>query len=603
MLEIDLPLLSPSARAALDALSTAAVVIRDGAVQWANLAAANAGVTEDLGTSRLARALVDSGIAEEAVTAGGRRRRRIGLPTDAAFLDVDVTAAVILDRPDSVLVSFVPPTTGEDTTDEVRSRLEAMLEHTTGIITVLDHEGRIKFSNGNGGLLTGMRGTDANGALAVDFIHPDDIDTAANALAAAMSDSGPQPPVEIRIRFADGQWHDMSASTNNLLDTPGIEGIVVSLHDITERKIAERRLSSLIANLSDVIVVLDREYQVTFASESISSIIDAPADTNLGMNAFNDIHPEDLESAAAALDAAVSAGMGATERIELRLEQRPGSDRWRWVEATIVNLLDDPAVEGLVVTLRDITDARHAGDRLRVAYERERANAERLAELDRLKDDFLATVSHELRTPLAAIIGFVELLRTGGLPPDVASDLLDRVAKSGSEMRTMIENVLDFSAIEAHRVAVRLIPISVAESVAGAISSTGAQLDRHVVVTECDDDVVIADRHGLGHVIRNLLTNAAKYSEAGTTITIRSRRHGPAVSIEVVDEGIGIDPSDQPLVFERFFRAQPATFTARGTGVGLSIASRYVDLMGGTIDVRSVPGRGSVFTVTLPAGG
>ena len=602
---VSLEAVTGGVRAALDAVPIAALLIdRSGRPVWANRVAlrlASAGT--ELDDSRLFETLATSEPAQEAIRSDTTVQGAVRLATDLGMVDRIVTAAPLPPPDDLIIVTFAPPGTAVmPDQDEVRERLEAMLEHTAEMITVLDPDGTIRFSNAAAGRLTGLSGAAVNGRFAFDLIHPDDMEAVAAAYDAALHTKGPSERVEFRIRFADGQWHDVEASVNNLIGTEGIDGLVVSLRDITERKAAEAKREALIANLSDVIVVLNEQFEVTFASNSISNVIDAPPDTNLGMSAFNDIHPDDLTRAIDALGALASGEHGATVRIDVRLESRPGSGAWRWMEATAVNLLQDPAVAGIVITLHDVTDQKLAAIQLQDAYERERQNALRLAELDRLKDDFLATVSHELRTPLAAIVGFADLIRRSSIDEHMRQQLVGRISAAAADMRSMIDNVLDFSALEAGSVNLDLRPVRLRDVVDTVLVTVAHQVAAHTIDDAIDDSaVVIADEHGLGHVLRNLVTNAAKYSDPGTTIALRSTCGDGTVVIGVADQGIGIDDADRERIFERFYRGASASFAARGSGIGLNIARRYTELMHGTLDVDSEAGRGSTFTVSLPS--
>jgi PAS domain S-box-containing protein len=592
-------------RAALDAVPVAAVIAdADGRPIWANRVAAQlAEGDDDLRTSRLYTELARCAPAAGARAEQRPTQGRVQLPTNVGLIERLVTASPLPTDAALVVVSFSPPdpaTADDDTT--LRERLDAMLEHTSDIITVLDRDGSILFSNAAAGRLTGLTGAEVNGRLALDLIHPDDMDVAAAALAAALQREGPGEKVELRVRFADDRWHVVEVSMNNMLGVQPIDGIVVTVHDVTDRKAMETRLESLIANLSDIIVVLDENFAITYASDSISHLIDAPPATNLGMNAFNDIHPDDVVAAIDTLTHVRDSPVGTAAQVEVRIESRPNTERWRRVVATAVNKLTDPAIGGIVVTLRDVTEEKAAVDALQAAYERERTTADRLRELDRLKDDFLATVSHELRTPLATIVGFADLLGRGGVEPATQADLLTRIAASATEMRSMIDNVLDFSALEAGRVALSVRAIDVRDVIDTAMTTVGHQLRKHVVHDEVvEGSVVLADAHGLGHVVRNFLTNAARYSDAGTVITIAVERTDATTRITVADEGVGIPDEDHERIFERFYRAPSAAFVARGSGIGLNIARRYAELMGGQVGVESAPGRGSRFFVTLPA--
>lgn len=527
------------------------------------------------------------------------------LSTGSGLLDRELWTTRI--SPELRAVTFLPDApevVGTSPLDEHIHRLEAMLAHTDDIITLLNADGTIRASNVAAGRLTGFAGETVNGLSAFDFVHPDDLGQAAAALEAARAAPGATSHADVRIRFADDTWHDMEATVTNLLEESQVACLVISLHDVTDRVVAERhvseseaRLRSLVENLTDVIVVLNERFEIAYATPGIEQIIEAPAATNVGMSAFNDVHPDDLDRVVEVLGGLASAPLGETARVELRLEARPGSGRWRWIEATAVNRLEDPNVQGMVCTLRDVSAAKTAAHELQEAFDR-------LRELDTLKDQFLASVSHEMRTPLAIIIGFADLLERGDdLDESVRAEALERVRASAAEMRAMVENLLDFSALEAGKLGVMLKPVQVARTVATVVNTVRALLVDHVVEVDVPDDLeASADHEALDRILRNLLANAAKYSDRGRTIRVTARREPDAtVCIDVTDEGVGIPPEEQARVFERLYRGPGAAFVSRGTGVGLNMVKRYVELMGGSVSVRSAVGEGSTFTVRLAA--
>jgi PAS domain S-box-containing protein len=582
------------------------LVGRDGRAVWCNPALrALSGSAAD--HERVVAAVVGA-------TRAGTGSHRCAIPTERGLLDRDVTVAQLGD--DLLVATFAIDTV---TQDEHTSRLEAMLEHTDDLITLVAGDGTIRASNAAAGRLTGLSGAGVNGRNAMDFVHPDDVDAASAALAEVLASPGATARVETRVRFADGRWHDVDSAVTNLLEDPKVASLVISMHDVTDRRLAEQQvarseamLRSLVENLTDVIVVLDERFEVTWSSPGIEAIIDAPAASNVGMSAFNDVHPDDLEMVQSTLTRLVASPLGERARVDLRLEARPRSDRWRWIEATVVNRLEDPHVRGLVVTLRDVTDTKAAAAELQEAFDR-------LQELDTLKDQFLASVSHEMRTPLAVIIGFADLLLRDDVATSVRSSAIDRIRSSAAEMRSMVENLLDFSALEAGKLPVSLRPVSVGRCLESALTAVSALVGEHPIVIEVADDLrVVADPEGLDRMLRNLLANAARYSERGRPITITAAPSAPSapsassvtpdgpadaetVTIDVRDEGIGIAEDQQSLVFERLYRGPGAAFVSRGTGVGLNMVKRYAELMGGTVSVRSVVGQGSTFTVRLPA--
>jgi signal transduction histidine kinase len=169
----------------------------------------------------------------------------------------------------------------------------------------------------------------------------------------------------------------------------------------------------------------------------------------------------------------------------------------------------------------------------------------------------------------------------------------------------MVENLLDFSALEAGRMTLALKPVRVAKTVEVVRQATRALLAEHPLTVEVPDDLAVrADHDALDRVLRNLLGNAAKYSGRGRPIVVRAAPDGEGrVRIEVTDQGVGIPEEQLGLVFERLYRAPGAAFLARGTGVGLNMVRRYTELMGGEVTVRSKVGEGSTFTVVLAAAG
>lgn len=240
------------------------------------------------------------------------------------------------------------------------------------------------------------------------------------------------------------------------------------------------------------------------------------------------------------------------------------------------------------------------------AYEQERAAAEQLAEADRLKSEFLALVSHELRTPLTAAKGFVDtvLLHWDRLDEDRRRGLLERASGNADELARLIGQLLDFARIEANRVEMNPQRLRLRELAEGVVEDLAPVLEHHEVLVEVDRAlVVVVDPEAFGHVLVNLLTNAVKYSPPGSCVRLAARVVDAEVVVSVRDEGCGIPPEEQERIFERFYRAPEGDRSRRGTGIGLAIVRRFVDLHGGRVWVESSPGHGSTFSFTLPAVG
>jgi PAS domain S-box-containing protein len=255
-----------------------------------------------------------------------------------------------------------------------------------------------------------------------------------------------------------------------------------------------------------------------------------------------------------------------------------------------------------VAAVRDVTEREWAQQALELALDRERTAAEQLRQADLMKDEFLDVAAHELRTPLTAISGFAHLLRErDGLDEEVRGDLQARIAMNAEAMAEMVDRLLDMSQLQTGKVSLSSRSLSVREEIRRCLDALGVALRDHQVVVDVAPGLEMStDPAAFAHVFGNLLTNAAKFSRAGTTITVIARASGPDVELSVTDQGAGIPVDAQPHVFERFFQAPNQVAGKRGAGVGLSIVERYVTLMGGRVWLESVPGSGSTFSFTVP---
>lgn len=603
---------TPALGAALAAHELAAVVrSAGGRVLWANDAARD--LVNELGTTPLPGTLdaqlghalrldpsLCAGLSLDEVRTGTARIAATHALLECAVSVVGIAVAGEV----AALVTFAPeplPPTG----DRHVRRLEVMLTATSDVISVVDRDGIIRYSNAAARHLTGFGGTDANGASFLDFVHPDDHGIAIAAMQQLL-DGDLRDPVELRLRYADG-WRHAEVLAADYVEDEAVGGFVLTVRDITDRVRRQeeaarnqRRLESIVENIDEVIVLLDRSLSVLWTSPGIERLIDAPAYTNVGEHAFNDMHPDDVDGVAQLLQTVMLTPDG-RGRVNLRL--RHARLGWRWVEAAAVNRLDDPAVGAIVCTLRDVTDQQSPSDELRRINQSQREVTEQLREADRVKDQFLATLSHELRTPLTSVRGFSEILLRRGeeMDPSTREELLRRIHDNAGEMEDMVQQLLDFSRVQAGRVEVRPEVLQPRQAIESLLDRLSHQLADHPVELRAGEVAVRADRRALDHVMRNLLTNAARYSPPGTAIEIAVERHGDEVWISVRDHGCGIAPEHHATIFQSFYQASPASPGRRGTGVGLNIARRYAALQGGRLWLESALGEGSTFFLSLPA--
>ena len=246
---------------------------------------------------------------------------------------------------------------------------------------------------------------------------------------------------------------------------------------------------------------------------------------------------------------------------------------------------DEGRVVARLWTLRDVTRER---------------------ELDRLKDEFVATVSHELRTPLTSMRGFLEMLRDGGSGPltEEQERFLGVIQRSAERLQRLVGDLLFVARLDARGLQLDVGRVRLDEIVADCVESNGAVARlRTIDLRRAGGDAVgiPGDPERIAQLTANLVSNALKFTPEGGRVTVRTFVEGDTAVLEVEDTGIGIPAAEQEQLFERFFRSSTATRQAiPGTGLGLVIAKAIAEAHGGRISVRSEPGKGSCFRVELP---
>lgn len=226
----------------------------------------------------------------------------------------------------------------------------------------------------------------------------------------------------------------------------------------------------------------------------------------------------------------------------------------------------------------------------------------REAKLSDLKSRFISGISHELKTPLAMIRLYSEMLELGRVPRGMERKLFYSLRQQAEIMHDMLEEILDFSRLEAEQGSLRMDPCSLKEIVDEAVEMRDFQSsgDRSVDVRLSPDlPTIRCNRSALVRVLYSLLDNASKYGDPNEPIVVDAVRKNGMVAVEVANKGQGIAPEDLPHLFERFYRGQSST-GVKGTGLGLSIVHSVVKSHGGRVEVASDAGKGTTFTVLLP---
>jgi PAS domain S-box-containing protein len=299
---------------------------------------------------------------------------------------------------------------------------------------------------------------------------------------------------------------------------------------------------------------------------------------------------------------------GTVDNYEIDYQPPDGSRR---VISVSTSAMHNPSREKLatVCVVSDITDQKRAEEeRERLITQLREAN-EKLQTIDKMKSDFVSMVSHELRTPLTTIKAFIEILNIKkGMPEDQKAKLMSTITIETDRLTFLITDLLDLARIESGSMKWRIESISVEDMIRSAVSSMKPLFENKNLhmTTEFSPRLspVDGDRDRLLQVVTNVISNAVKFTPAGGSIHIAAHETTDPIAqivVEISDTGMGIRPEDLEPIFEKFHRSEdPRTSTIDGTGLGLAIARQIVEYHGGRIWAKSVSGKGSTFTFTLP---
>jgi two-component system sensor histidine kinase/response regulator len=425
-------------------------------------------------------------------------------------------------------------------------------------------------------------------------------------------------------------WHgelvncrkDRSLYTEEMTITPvhdsggGIACFIGIKQDVTERRRAEEAVRrseqyfrALIEKASDLITVMNADGSIRYDSPSHKGVLGYTFEERLGTNALALIHPDDVPQMVEAARRMKMPGDSAT--LEYRYRHKDGS--WRYFEAMGTNLLSDPAVAGVVVNSRDITERKRMEDELRQAT----AAAEAA---NRAKSEFLANMSHEIRTPMNGIIGMTELALGTELTAE-QREYLEMVRLSADGLLKVVNDILDFSRIEAGKLDIDPIAFALRSRLGDTIKTLAARahekgLELAFHVARDVPDALVGDLGRMRQILVNLVGNAIKFTERGEVVVEVGMANGESriahwverqsaidLHFAVRDTGIGIAAAQRQRIFSAFEQADAsAARKYGGSGLGLTISSRLVDLMGGQMWVESTPGAGSTFHFTVRLG-
>jgi PAS domain S-box-containing protein len=418
--------------------------------------------------------------------------------------------------------------------------------------------------------------------------------------------SGFTQPWECQLQNRHGKRATMLASGVKI-EISGEDHLLVMMLDISERKKAEAELQASEARLRES----EGRFSAAFQASPVFITILGMSDGKYVL--ANDAFLNWMGLSRSELTGRTSADFGMWEKPEAREEAlhamrtagsiRNRECRWRNQRGETLTLLlscESIFLENaphILSFAQDITQRKRAEEELRKTLEREK-------ELSQLKSNFVSMVSHEFRTPLGIIQSSAELLRDfhERMPGEERKEQLESISRNTRRMAGMMEEILVLSRLDAGKVEFQPATLDLnvfsRRIVDEVLSATNRRCDIELVLKS--PTTAKADERLLGHIFANLLTNAVKYSEAGSTVNFLVNRDGSDAVCVIRDQGIGIPKEDQPHLFLAFHRGSNVG-TRPGTGLGLLLVKRCADLHGGKVEVESHPGAGTTVTVRFPA--
>ena len=457
-----------------------------------------------------------------------------------------------------------------------------------------------------------------NPSLLHDAVHPDDLEHVLGD-AARLRETGEPLRSEYRYIAADGRVVWVLDETILVRDERGtplwVQGFLV---DITANKLAEEtraRLATIVESSNDAITSADLDLRLTSWNAGAERLYGQASDEVLGRPVTSLLPAERQDEALGLLGDVVAEGRVA------HLETALAGAEPVHVAFTFSPIRDSTgAVVGISAIGQDVTErVRAAAGRERLLEGEQEARAiaeaaqrdlsaqnERLRELDRLKDEFIALVSHELRTPLTSIRGYTELLLDGeaGDLTDDQRRFLGVVERNSHRLLHLVGDLLFLAQVEAGKLVLDVGAVDLGAVASESVETARPQAEaKEITLTLATGPVPLAagDRARIAQLLDNLVSNAIKFTPEGGRVDVRVRALDDRAILEVRDSGMGIPADEQEFLFERFFRTAAATEQAvQGTGLGLAISKAIVEAHSGRITVASKQGAGTTFRVALP---
>lgn len=485
----------------------------------------------------------------------------------------------------------------EEALVQSEAKLSTMIANSTDIIAIIDKDGINRYKSPNVEKWFGWRTEELVGASVWNNIHPDDLEDTKNIFSMLLSIPEAKKTAETRYRCKDGNYKWIEFTAINLLHEPSIKGIMLNYHDITERKLAEDSLReseakfrNYIENAPYGIFVADENWNNLEVNKTASIITGYTDDELLEMTIFDLISPEFQLRADQGNYEVKKSGFTTVALLATHKDKNV-----YWMRMNAIKLSETRHI----VFTSDITEKKKAEHSL--------IQAKMLAEENnRIKSEFLANMSHELRTPLTTIIGFSDILSSnmfGDLNEKQARHVA-HISKSGKHLLEVINDVLDLSKIEAGKMELDCEHFAVSETLTEIQASMHPLANNKNIDLKLLDKIngieIFADKLKFKQIMFNLLSNAIKFTSDTGEVTVIGTRTDNGIQISVSDTGIGIPEYMKDDIFNPFTQIDASNKRKYGgTGLGLALVKRFVEMHNGKIWLETEEEKGSTFSFII----
>jgi PAS domain S-box-containing protein len=485
---------------------------------------------------------------------------------------------------------------------------ESLIGNLIDIVTELDIIGTILYESYSVTEQLGYSQEELIGRSAFSLVHPLDVPRVTSVFMVALARPGIPHSVRFRFKHKDGSWRTLESVGKSVVTKEDSRHIIVTSRIIKEeaqpRAVigdSEAQFMYVVEGLGEGILVTDASDKILYANKQMEEFTGHEVAHMLGRLSYELFLPE--EAWPTYLQQKEKWLLGNREEYEISVPRKDGSLLCMHVTVSPYRN-NEGHITGTLAAFADITKRKRAEEEIQRTFEHLKAAKEHAEEMNRLKTSFLNNVGHEVRTPLHSILGFSSIMNETLAGTEYAA-YASAIHASGKRLLDTFESILDLSRVESNTLELSPSRVSLDAEIyriAALLRPQASEKGLEMSVEAKAQIHAILDPHYFERVVKNIISNAIKFTASGfVRILLDRSQDSESAEIKIMDSGIGIAEDFLPHLFEEFYQESDGLGrNFEGTGLGLRIAKRLLDAMGGTLTVESTKGKGSSFTIGLP---